>query len=77
VRVTGTIRSSVYLGERTRFTIDLDGGGQLVAVEQNRTTSEADARTKQGRPVRLAWNRQFDQLLPVEDVSNGTLKGGE
>jgi putative spermidine/putrescine transport system ATP-binding protein len=66
VRVTGTIRSSVYLGERTRYMIDLDGGGQLVAVEQNRITSEAEARTKQGRPVRLVWNRQFDQLLPAE-----------
>jgi putative spermidine/putrescine transport system ATP-binding protein len=74
VRVTGTIRSSVYLGERTRYTIDLDSGGQLVAVEQNRTTSEAEVRTKQGRPVRLAWNRQFDQVLPAE-TSNGNPRG--
>jgi putative spermidine/putrescine transport system ATP-binding protein len=75
VRAAGTIRSSVYLGERTRYTVDLDSGGQLVAVEQNRATSEADARTKQGRPVRLAWSRQFDQLLPAEALSDTTLRG--
>ena len=65
IRATGRVRSAVYLGERTRFTIDLDGGGELVAVEQNRTTSESDVRTKQGTAVRLAWNRQFDQVLPT------------
>jgi putative spermidine/putrescine transport system ATP-binding protein len=67
VRAVGTIRSAVYLGERTRYTVDLDGGGQLIAVEQNRAASEGDARTQPGRPVRVAWHRQFDQLLPDDD----------
>jgi putative spermidine/putrescine transport system ATP-binding protein len=66
VRASGTIRSSVYLGERTRYSIDLDCGGQLIAVEQNRATSEADARNQQGRSVRLAWHRDFDQPLPTD-----------
>ncbi len=66
VRVAGTIRASLYLGERTRYTVDLDAGGQLVAVEQNRTTSATEAGTRQGHPVRLAWDRRFDQLLPVD-----------
>jgi putative spermidine/putrescine transport system ATP-binding protein len=66
VRAVGTIRSSVYLGERTRYTVDLDRGGQLIAVEQNRATSEADARNQQGRSVRLVWHRHFDQLLPSD-----------
>ena len=73
VRVAGTIRSSVYLGERTRYTVDLDSGGRLVAVEQNRFTSE-DGATKQGRPVRLMWNREFDQLLP-QTQADTTLRG--
>jgi putative spermidine/putrescine transport system ATP-binding protein len=68
VRAVGTIRSAVYLGERTRYTVDLDGGGQLIAVEQNRAASnDADTRMQSGRPVRVAWNRQFDQLLPDDD----------
>jgi putative spermidine/putrescine transport system ATP-binding protein len=65
IRATGRVQSAVYLGERTRFTIDLDGGGRLVAVEQNRTASDPGARTQQGANVRLAWNRQFDQVLPI------------
>jgi putative spermidine/putrescine transport system ATP-binding protein len=65
VRATGSIRSALYLGERSRYTIALDGGGELVTVEQNRTTSEAETRTKQGSAVRLAWDRRFDQVLPM------------
>ena len=48
VRAAGTIRSSLYLGERTRYTVEIDMGGQLVAVEQNRTTSEVDALEQAG-----------------------------
>ncbi len=65
VRATGSIRSAVYLGERTRLLVDLDGGGHLVVVEQNRSTSDSDARNRTGTPVRLAWHRRFDQVLPI------------
>jgi putative spermidine/putrescine transport system ATP-binding protein len=68
IRASGTVRTAVYLGERTRYTVDLDGGGQLIAVEQNR--GPAPAQTETG-PVRVAWDRQFDQLLP-EDTSKDT-----
>ena len=67
VRATGSIRSAVYLGERTRVLIDLDGGGHLVVVEQNRSTSDLDARNRPGTAVRLAWHRQFDQVLPTTE----------
>jgi putative spermidine/putrescine transport system ATP-binding protein len=69
VRATGTIRSALYLGERTRYTIDLDGGGELTAVEQNRTASSSDVRTKTGAAVRLAWERQCDQVLAVDGLA--------
>jgi putative spermidine/putrescine transport system ATP-binding protein len=62
VRATGSVRAVTYLGERTRYTIDLDGGGSLVVVEQNRTTSSAEA-IQHGAPVRVAWERQSDQPL--------------
>ncbi|MGZ4730072.1 MAG: ABC transporter ATP-binding protein [Acidimicrobiales bacterium] len=65
IRATGTIRSTVYLGERTRYTIELDGGGELVAVEQNRTDGESRALAGPGTSVRVAWDRRFDQVLPT------------
>jgi putative spermidine/putrescine transport system ATP-binding protein len=64
IRATGTIRTAVYLGERTRFTIELDGGGELVAVEQNRADGSARALATPGTAVRVAWDRRFDQVLP-------------
>jgi putative spermidine/putrescine transport system ATP-binding protein len=70
IRAMGTVRVVTYLGERTRYTIDLDGGGSLVAVEQNRTTTSAET-NQYGAWVRLAWDRQCEQLLasPVLAVS--------
>ncbi len=62
IRATGTVRSTVYLGERTRVIVDLDGGGHVVVVEQNRFTVGNGA--SPGTPVRLAWDRTFDQVLP-------------
>ncbi len=64
VRATGTVRSAVYLGKRARVIVDLDGGGSVVVVEQNRSTTHQDGRTAPGTSVRLAWDRQFDQVLP-------------
>ena len=68
VRASGTIRASLYLGERTRYTIDLDTGGQLVAVEQNRVAAPL-AQAAPGRRVRLAWDRRLDQQLPTPSAA--------
>ena len=38
---TGTVRDALYLGERTRFVIDVDGGGQLTVVDQNANRGSA------------------------------------
>ncbi len=65
IRATGTIRTAVYLGERTRYTVDLDGGGELVVVEQNRSDGESSALATAGTAVRVAWDRRFDQVLPA------------
>jgi putative spermidine/putrescine transport system ATP-binding protein len=65
IRATGMIRSALYLGERTRYSVDLDGGGALVVVEQNRTTSAATVNTREGVAVRLAWNRVDEQVLSL------------
>ncbi|WP_373412883.1 ATP-binding cassette domain-containing protein [Streptomyces sp. NRRL B-24572] len=38
----GTVAEVVYLGDSTRFLVDLDGGGRLTALQQNLETSSAD-----------------------------------
>jgi putative spermidine/putrescine transport system ATP-binding protein len=74
IRCTGRVRTATYLGERTRFLIDLDGGGTITVVEQNRTTSSSDITTTHGSTVRLAWERRFDQPLPSAALA-GSLTG--
>jgi putative spermidine/putrescine transport system ATP-binding protein len=68
VRAKGTVRTVRYLGERTRYLIDLEGGGVITVVEQNRATSSGEARMEQGSAVRLAWARGSEQLLPADGV---------
>jgi putative spermidine/putrescine transport system ATP-binding protein len=53
---TGRIRDVVYLGMLTRFIVELDAGGELVAVRQNLETSSQDALDQRGNRVRLEWN---------------------
>ena len=63
VRATGTVRDVLYLGERTKYLVALDGGGQLEVVEQNSSSSEIDISNIKNAAVRLAWDRRFDQLI--------------
>jgi putative spermidine/putrescine transport system ATP-binding protein len=62
---TGRIRDVVYLGMLTRYIVELDGGGELVAVRQNLETSSQDALNQRGNRVRLEWNpgHTFDLTL--------------
>ena len=68
IRASGIVSAAVYLGERTRYTIDLTGaaaGVTLVAVEQNRTATSLDVGRQQGLSVDLAWELRFDQPLAL------------
>ncbi len=58
---TGTIDGVQYLGAATRYTVSLDGGGQLVALEQN--VDDARPRGVPGQRVRLTWSRRHEQPL--------------
>jgi putative spermidine/putrescine transport system ATP-binding protein len=51
----GVVADVVYLGVVTRYRIELDGGGQLVAVRQNLETAGADVLEAKGRRARVAW----------------------
>ena len=56
---TGRIREVVYLGPVTRYIVEIDGGGELVAVKQNLETSSQDALDARGRRVRLEWRPEY------------------
>jgi putative spermidine/putrescine transport system ATP-binding protein len=53
---TGRIHDVVYLGMLTRYIVELDKGGQLVAIRQNLETSSQDALNQRGIRVRLEWH---------------------
>jgi putative spermidine/putrescine transport system ATP-binding protein len=60
---TGRVRDVVYIGQVTRYVVDLDEGGELVVVRQNLEPAEEVLRAH-GRAVRLAW--RSDQAVSVK-----------
>ena len=69
----GRVREVVYLGVLTRYIVELDQGGELVAVQQNLETSSQDALKQRGNRCRLQWRpgHTFD-LNPEEGLANGS-----
>jgi putative spermidine/putrescine transport system ATP-binding protein len=61
--VNGTVREVVYLGVNTRYIVSLDGGGELVVVQQNQATSSMQALAARGRQVRLIWDREHNRTV--------------
>jgi len=53
----GSIRDVVYLGLYTRYLVELDGGGDLVVVEQNLHTTSMDVTLLKGKRVHLSWKK--------------------
>jgi putative spermidine/putrescine transport system ATP-binding protein len=66
---TGVVDEVVYLGVVTRYRVELDGGGQLVAVRQNLETAAAEVLGARGRRARVAWRP--DQAFRIGTVSPG------
>jgi putative spermidine/putrescine transport system ATP-binding protein len=62
---TGHIRDVVYLGPLTRYIVALDGGGELVALQQNLESSSAQALEQRGKRVRLDWRPEH--TFAIED----------
>ncbi|WRZ89446.1 ABC transporter ATP-binding protein [Streptomyces sp. NBC_01007] len=61
---TGTVAEVVYLGDATRFLVDLDVGGRLTALQQNLETSSEDVAALRGTRVRLQWHRRHTFQVP-------------
>jgi putative spermidine/putrescine transport system ATP-binding protein len=52
---SGRIRDVVYVGMFTRYTVELDSGGELTVVKQNLEASSQEALESRGKRVRLEW----------------------
>jgi putative spermidine/putrescine transport system ATP-binding protein len=61
----GVVRAAIYLGAVTRYVVDLDAGGELVALQQNLEVSSSDVRAMEGKRVRLAWRPEH--MFVIED----------
>jgi len=57
VSIDGVIRDVVYLGLFTRYLVEIDGGGDLVVVEQNLKTTSMDVLSARGQKVCLQWHK--------------------
>jgi putative spermidine/putrescine transport system ATP-binding protein len=60
----GKVAEVVYLGDATRFLVDLDAGGRLTALQQNLDTSSEDVAALRGTRVRLRWHRRHAFQVP-------------
>jgi putative spermidine/putrescine transport system ATP-binding protein len=56
----GVVTEVEYVGSVTRFFVTLDVGGQLVALQQNLTTTSSDVAEYRNRRVRLVWSREYE-----------------
>ena len=61
--LAGRVREVIYLGPVTRYVVELDEGGELVAVKQNLETSSQDALDARGRRVRLEWRHEYTSTI--------------
>ena len=55
--VPGVIRDVVYLGLFTRYLVEIEGGSDLVVVEQNLKTTSMDVLSAKGQKVHLQWHK--------------------
>ena len=61
--VEGRVRDVVYLGLYTRYLVELNGGGDLVVVEQNLKTTSMDVMKAKNQQVRLFWKKEHMSYL--------------
>jgi putative spermidine/putrescine transport system ATP-binding protein len=55
---SGRIRDVAYVGMFTRYTVELDSGGELTVVKQNLESSSQEALESRGKRVRLEWRAE-------------------
>jgi putative spermidine/putrescine transport system ATP-binding protein len=63
----GKVTESLYAGPTSRFVVELDGGGELMVVVQNATTSYEDVEALRGQPVVLTWKREYTRVIAINE----------
>ncbi len=74
---TGRVREVVYLGALTRYIVELDGGGELVVMQQNLTTSSMEALQVRGKAVGLRWERSNNRPVDTTGGNEGSSQDPE
>jgi putative spermidine/putrescine transport system ATP-binding protein len=59
----GTVHEVVYVGMSTRFVVDLEAGGTLMAVRQNAATASGEDAQLRGQRVTLLWRGEHEYSL--------------
>ncbi len=62
----GVVRDVVYVGMITRYTVELDSGGELTVVRQNLETSSQQALEERGKRVSLSWRPEHTYEIDKE-----------
>lgn len=63
ISLDGVVRDVVYLGLYTRYLVEIEGGVDLVVIEQNLKTTSMDVLSVKGQKVRLSWQRDHISRL--------------
>ena len=74
---TGRVREVVYLGAITRYIVELDGGGELVVMQQNLETSSMEALQVRGKAVCLRWDRRNNRPVEAMGANEGSKTDSE
>lgn len=61
--IDGVIRDVVYLGLFTRYLVEIEGGNDLVVVEQNLKSTSMDVLSAKGQKVCLSWQKDHISRL--------------
>jgi putative spermidine/putrescine transport system ATP-binding protein len=64
ITAPGRIVEVIYAGPVTRYAVELDAGGVLMALQQNLTTSSAQVREHRGARVVLRFHREHAVEVP-------------
>jgi len=67
VTAAGRVAEVVYAGATTRFVVDLDAGGRLVALQQNLQSTSTDVQSYRDAPVTLHWRREHVVSIPTTE----------
>jgi putative spermidine/putrescine transport system ATP-binding protein len=60
----GVVRDVAYAGMLTRFTVELDAGGELQVVRQNLETTSAEVLGQRGKRVTVGWREEHTSVVP-------------